>query len=163
MQPVDLALLATHQRYERTFAAADEGDERREVEALADLDPVGHGIGQREREPEVVRAGAEDGDAVRPVPVELDRQVLLQPLDVRLQPLAGGVARAARGVLMRLVDQRAHARLGVARGRRVAGVEIEVEADRAAVLGLEIGQLTQAVPVHGCRPYPLPPFRTARF
>ena len=47
VQPVDPALLATDQRYERTLATADEGDEWREVEALADLDPVGHGNGQR--------------------------------------------------------------------------------------------------------------------
>ena len=97
----------------------------------------------------------EDGEAVRAVPVELAVEEPLEPLEVGLQPGANlvgeiGPRRAVR--LRRLVEQRVHPRRRVTRSRDAARVEIEIEADRAPVLGPERRKLAQTVETdHRCR------------
>src|SRR5207244_4095657 len=49
-----------------------------------------------------------------------------------------------------LVHQRVDATGRVARGRRDAGVEIDVDADRAPFLGAEARKLAKPVPAHCC-------------
>ena len=61
------------------------------------------------------------------------------------------------------VEERSRTRVRVARSRRDAGIEIEVETDRAAVLGLEVRQLPQAVPAHSLCHLPLSLPDPARF
>ena len=78
-----------------------------------------------------------------------------EPLEVGLQSAANlvgqvGPRRAVR--LRRQVEQRMDPRRRVAGGRDAARIEVEVEADRAAVLGPEGRKLAQTVEAdHRCR------------
>ena len=60
-EAVEAALLAADDERRGALAAADERDERRQVEKPADLDLVRHDLGERQGPPHVVEAGAEDG------------------------------------------------------------------------------------------------------
>ena len=62
-QAEEVAALAADEHHQRALAAADQRDERREVEAAADLDRVRHARAQRQRRPEVVERRAEDAPA----------------------------------------------------------------------------------------------------
>ncbi len=160
LQEIQLPLLPADQRHERTLPATHERHERREVEGPADLDFVGDGVRQCERRPEVVETGAEDGDAVRSVAIQLLGQIVRDALEVGLQSLACGVARRPRRCLAGLVEQRPDAGLHVTRRRRDARIEIDVNTDRTTVRGLEGRELPQAVPAHRRRHMPLSPTRT---
>ena len=107
-QPVEEAQLAADVRNDRALAAADERDERREVEVAPDLDLVRHGLAERQRLPDVVEPGAEHRDAVGAVPVELLAEEVLDPLEVLAQPdpLLVGLVTAVGAVRLRaLVDE----------------------------------------------------------
>src|SRR5580765_832250 len=152
-QAVEVAALAADEDDERSLPAPHQGDERLEVEAAADLDRVRDAGAQRQRHPEVVERRAEDRQSERAVAVELLLEVIPQALDVLAQPLLALVRQLRPPGRLRaldLVDQGVHASVGGGRGRRVAGVEIEIEADRAAVLRAKARQVAQAVPTH-CR------------
>ena len=140
---------------EGAVPAPEQRHERREQEVVGDARRVGHGRRQREDAPDVVQPGREHGEPVGAVPVELAVEEPLEPLEVGLQPAAHlvreiGPRRAVR--LRREVEQRVHARRRVAGRRDAARIEVEVEADRAAVLGPERRQLAQTVEAdHRCR------------
>ena len=149
------SLLAADDGDERAVSAPEQRHERRQQEVVGDARRVGHRRRQREHAPDVVRPGREHREPVRAVPVELAVEELLEPLEVGLQPAAHlvgevGPRRAVR--LRRQVEQRMDPRRRVAGGRDAAWIEVEVEADRAAVLGPEGRQLAQTVEAdHRCR------------
>ena len=151
-QPVEEAQLAADVRNDGALAAADERDERREVEVAPDLDLVRHGLAERQCLPDVVEPGAEHRDAVGAVPVELLAEEVLDPLEVLAQPdplLVGLVTSVGAVRLRALVDEGVDARRCIAGRGRVARMEVEVEADRAALRSSESGELPQRVPGHG--------------
>src|SRR6266540_2398335 len=150
---VDLAALTAHERDEDTLATADEPGEGREIQLGADLHLVLERLRDGDGAPEVVERGREDGEAADAVAVEVVVEPAADPLDVRLQRLARRVPKRALApgeLAFRLGEQRLHLRLRVAGGRDVPWIEIQVNADRAAVLGAESGQLPELVP--GDRP-----------
>jgi hypothetical protein len=146
-----LPALAAEERDDRALAAADERDERREVELPADPDAVGHRLDQRARPPDVVHSGREDRDAVRTIALELVGEVVADPREVVLQrdPL---VMREPPVVRLRMAlavgEQRTHPGRGVAGGRSRLRIEVEVEADRATLLRPELRELAEPVPAH---------------
>ena len=87
-QDVDGSPLTADNRDQRSVAAADERDERREVELPADGDLVGHRIAQRQRPPCVVESGAEDGDAAGAVSVEVALKEVANPDEIGSESLA---------------------------------------------------------------------------
>src|SRR5207248_7712420 len=66
----------------------------------------------------------------------------------RFALLVGQLLRGLR-LLFTRVDERVDAARSVARSRRDAGIEIDVDADRAALFGTEARQLAKPVPIHG--------------
>ncbi len=87
-QDVDGSPLTADNRDQRSVAAADERDERREVELAANGDLVGHWIAQRQCPPCVVEPGAEDGDAAGAVSVEIALEELANPGKIGSESLA---------------------------------------------------------------------------
>ena len=87
-QDVDGSALTADDRDQRSVAAADERDERREVELAANGDLVGHRIAQRQCPPCVVEPGAEDGDAARAVSVEVALKEVANPDEIGSESLA---------------------------------------------------------------------------
>ena len=144
----DAALLAADDRDEGAVALAEQRDERRKQEVVGNARRVGDRRGQAQDAPDVVEPGREEREPVGAVAVELALEEPLHPLEVGLQ--AGshlmrqvgtrGAVRLGRGV-----EQGTHAGRDVACGRGAAGIEIDVEADRDAVLRAEGRQLPQAV------------------
>src|ERR671918_1363745 len=131
---------------------------------MPDLDLVRDGLRERERPPDVVQPGAEDGETVRAVAAELRAEVAADAVEVRLQALALVVGEVAAVRAVRtgaLVQEGVQAGSSVTGRRRDARVEIEVEADRTALLRLEAGEVPQLVPSHGpCHRAPPVGFRT---
>ena len=150
-QPVEKAQLPADVSHDGALAAADERHERREVEVAPDLDLVGNGLAERQRLPDVVEPGAEHRDAVGAIAIELLAEEVLDPFEVLAQPdplLVGLVAAVCAVRFRALVDKRVDARRCIARGRRVARMQVDVEADRAAFRRSESGELPQRVPRH---------------
>ena len=151
VEPEQLPALAAHEGDDRALAAADERNERREVELPADPDAVGHRLDQRARPPDVVHSGREDRDAVRPVALELVGEVVPDPAEVLLErdPLVMREPPVVRlGMALAVREQRADPGRGVAGGRSRLRVEVEVEADRAPLLRPELRELAEPVPAH---------------
>src|SRR5207253_10538521 len=69
-QAVQLTLLAADNGDDRPVRARHDRDERRGVDVAPDANAVGHGLGQRERVPEVVERRGEDGEALGALPLE---------------------------------------------------------------------------------------------
>jgi hypothetical protein len=85
------------------------------------------------------------------VSVEPTVEELIEPLEVCLQPapdLVGEVGSRRAMRLRRGIEQRMHTRRRVAGGRNAARIEVEVQADRAAVLGPKGRKLAQSVEAH---------------
>ena len=121
------------------------------MELPADPDSIGHRLDERARPPDVVHARGEDRDAVRPVPLELVREVVADPAEVLLErePLVVCQPAVVRlRVALAVGEQGAHPRGGVACRRRGSRVEVEIEADRAPLFRSELRQLAEAVPAH---------------
>ena len=151
-QPVETPLLAAHDEDERPLPAPDEWDERREVEAVADPDLVRHDLGERKRPPDVVEPGAEDGETVRALALELGVEEPANAVEVLAQRealLVRELALPGAVALRRLVEERIQTCLRVAGGVKEAGIEVEVDADRNALLGLETGEIAELVPGDG--------------
>src|SRR5204863_295817 len=72
----------------------------------------------------------------------------LQSPHATIELLVGQLLRGLRPLFTR-VDERVDAARSVARSRRDAGIEIDVDADRAALFGTEARQLAKPVPIHG--------------
>ena len=135
-QPVEISALATDEGDDRALAAPHERDEGGEVEGAADADRVRHRLAQRQVMPHVVEPCREDGESAGPVAGELLLEEAADPLDVLAQPLpllVGQVGPSRRVRALDLVDESVDATRGVARSRRDAGIEVEIEADRAAL------------------------------
>ena len=153
-QAVEVAALAADEDHQRALAAADQRDERREVEAAVDLDRIGDARAQRQRHPEVVQRAAEDGAG------RACRRGRTPARSTRAgdrgrgaaPPAARASARAAVPPSERSISSiSAFTRVSVVGGgRRVARIEVDVEADRAAVLRPKAREVAQAVPRH-CR------------
>ena len=79
-QAIELTSLTTDDRDDRSFTAADERHERREMELSADPDAVGNRLDERARPPDVVEAGGEDRE---PVGAVADEVVLEEVADAR--------------------------------------------------------------------------------
>ncbi len=150
-QTEKLATLTSDDGDDRTFTAADERHERGEVEVATDADPVGYRVDQRARPPHVVEAGREEHEPVRPISVEVVLEVLADSLEVGLEA-ATLVVRQATVVRARaplcLREEGVEARVRVPGRRHDARVEIDVQADRTALLGAEIRQLAEPLPGH---------------
>jgi hypothetical protein len=144
-QAVEMAELAADHDDERPLAAPDQRHERSQVQHAADLDLILHGFGERQGPPDVVEAGRKDGEALRPVALELVCVVGADALEIVLQPEAlvvRQVAPVGAIPLGGLVEQRVQPRDGVTRRGRHARIEAQVEADRAALLRLEARQVS---------------------
>src|SRR5919197_1975368 len=153
-EPIELSPLPPDDGDQRPFAAADERHQRREVERAPDANEIRHALAQRQRLPDVVEPRAEDGVTTRALAAELLRKERAQ---------TGGVSSKTLLLLVRqlgpvgrlgahdLVDEGVHAARRVARGRRDARIEVEVEADRASVRGAERREIAQALPGHSRR------------
>jgi len=149
MEAVELAALSPDDDHQRAFPPADEGNERREIERAPHLGVVRDRLGQRERPPDVVEAGAEDRQPVGAVARELTLVVLADAVEVgpEADSLVVSELPAVRSVSpARLVEKRVEAGRGVARRRRQTRIEIEIEAHGAALLGLESGEIAQFLP-----------------
>src|ERR671937_2242917 len=148
-QTVQIAALAPDEGDDRAFATPHEGHERREVERPPDLDRVPHRLAQGQVVPDVVETGAKDRVAARALAAELLREEPAEPLDIPPQPfplLVRQLRPAGSVGAVDLVEQGVRAAGGVPGGGRDAGVEIEVEADRAALLRPQPCEVAQAVP-----------------
>jgi hypothetical protein len=134
-----LPLLAPDHRDDRPVGARDKRDQRSEIELVGHLRAVGHGLRQGHRAPVVVETGRKDGKPPGAVPLE----VVVEPVGDPVEVLFQGDALVMREVLpvglLRRVQHRVHPRLGVAGGRDLRRIKVEVEADRAALLGPEGG------------------------
>jgi hypothetical protein len=153
-QRVHAPLLAVHERHESALTTTHERHERRKQEVVCHADRVGNGRGQRHRAPDVVEARHEDRVAVRAVAVELGLEEALETLEIVSQTQPYLVSEvAARGTvrLRAVVEERAHPRRHVGGRRGYAGIEIQVQADRAAVLRTEARELPQSVQAHSGR------------
>ena len=153
VQPVDVPALAADDGDKRTLASAHERHEWGDVQARTHLDEVGHALAQRERPPDVVEPRAEDGEAVGAVAIELLLEEGTEPLTVFAQTLLLLVRElwpAGRFRAVDLVEERVHPRRRVACGGGVARIQVEIEADRAAVLRPKPCEVPEAVPRH-CR------------
>ena len=151
-QSEQVAPFAADDRDDRAFSSADERHERRQVELPADVDLVRHRLDERTRTPDVVEPGREDREPLRAVAVELALEVLADPVEVGLQRNSLVVRQAAAvgsRVPFSLPEQRAHSSVGIAGRRHDARVEIEIQADRTALLSAELRQLAEPVPRHG--------------
>ena len=116
VEPEELPALPPDDRDERALAATDQRNQRREEQDALDLDGVRDRLRQRQRAPEVVQLGGEDGEAVRTVADELLLDVVLDVLEIRLQalPLLAGQLAPVQ-LLGRVAEQRVDASRGVAR------------------------------------------------
>jgi len=157
-QAEQVAALAPDEHDERALAPADERDQRGKRERVTDLDDVGHTRAQRQRLPEVVERRAEDRQPSRPIAVEVLFEERPQALHVAAQAfllLVVELGPPRRLGALDLVDQRVHASRQVGRRRRRAGVEVEVETDRAAILRPKAREIAETVPRH-CRSHEKP-------
>ena len=107
------SLLAADRSDDHAVPASEQRHERRDQEVVRDARGVGHRGREREHAPDVVRPGREHGQPAGAVPVELAVEVLVEPLEVFLQPALDlvreiGARRAVR--LRRDVEERTDAR-----------------------------------------------------
>ena len=133
-----LAALATDGGDEQAVAPPHEPGERREVELARNLHVVLDRLGERQRAPEVVEPGREDADAPRAVAVEAVVEPCGDALEICLQRLPlgpGQLALAFVELALRCGQERVHPRLDRSGRRRLARIEVHVQADRAPVLG----------------------------
>src|SRR3954454_14258151 len=147
-QAEDLAPFAADDRDERAVTA-DERNQRRHIALPADRHVVDAATRQRERAPEVLEGRGEDGDAARAVALEALVEPPPDPHEVRLErlPLAVGQhGLPLLGEALGLGKLGVDPRLGRSRGRSVAGLEIDVEADRAPAFCAESRQLAKLLP-----------------
>ena len=140
-EAVQLSLFAPDDRDDRAVPAAHERDERRNVEVTADLRAVPDRLRQRKSSPEVVEPGGEHCEALGPVSLELIVEPGCDPLEVRLQGGALLVGQIGPLGPVRCVEHGVHPRLGVTGGGHIRRVEVQAQADRAALLRSESGQL----------------------
>ncbi len=139
VQTVDVAALAADRGNENALTAPDERNERREVELAVHADIVGDRLSQPERPPELVESGTEDGQPADALAAELLLVIPANPLEVIAQALPLIVPEALGGERppARLVEERVHSTRRIPRGRRRPRIEVEVEADSAALLAAE--------------------------
>src|SRR4051794_2807118 len=150
-EPEELAPLAADDCDERPIAAPDQRHERRKMELPADPDAVRHRLDQGAGLPHVVEARGKEREPVRPVAIELVREPLADPLEIALERDALVVGEAAvrvLGVALAVAQERTDPRGGVARRRSRARVQIDVQADRTALLGPERSQRAKPIPAH---------------
>jgi thioredoxin reductase (NADPH) len=148
-EPIELPAFAADDEDKGALPAPNERNERREVERAAHLHLVGHGLGERERPPDVVEARGEDREPVGAVPFELPRIEVTDALEVCPQAdtlVVRQVAAVRAFALRRLVEERMEPRDGVGGRRGQSRVEAQIEADRTALLRLEASQVTKLVP-----------------
>ena len=130
------AALAVDHGDDGAFAPSDERHERRDREVRPDADGVLDSLAERVRAPEPVEPGREQRDALHARAVELVREEVTDPLEVRLEPqllVVRQLAPAGDGRPVRLVDERVDLRRSVGAGRRGRRVEPDEEADREGV------------------------------
>src|SRR5919198_2151981 len=128
-EPVELSPLPPDDGDQRSFAAADERDQRREVERAPDANEIRHPLAQRQRLPDVVEPRAEGRISMRALAAELLREERAQTGGVSSKALLLFVRQLGPVGRLRahdLVDERVDAAGGVACGRRDARIEIEV-------------------------------------
>jgi hypothetical protein len=148
-QSVELAALTAHDDDKCAFTASHERHEGRQIELPSHFHLIRNCLGQRQRPPDVVEAGAEDREAVGPVAGELALVVLPNAVEVVLhaQSLVMRELTAVGAVAFpSLVEERVQAGYCVRGRRRVARIEVEVQADCTALLGLEPCEITEFVP-----------------
>src|SRR6187549_3584691 len=94
-QAVEMTELAAYDDHEGPLTAPDQRHERSQVERAADLHLVLHSFGEGQRPPDVVEAGGEDGEPVRPVALELAFVEGANALEIVPQPDALVVRQVA--------------------------------------------------------------------
>ena len=85
-EPEEQTALAVDDGDDRSLAAAEQRNERPEVEVGADAHAVRHRLAQSVDAPELVEPRGEDGDALRAGAVEVVREEVADALEVGLQP-----------------------------------------------------------------------------
>jgi thioredoxin reductase (NADPH) len=149
MQTVELSQFAAQGHHQRALSPPDEGDERGEIELASHLCFVAHRLGQRERPPEVVETRAEDRQPMGALPRELPLVEGADAVEVGLETQAlvmGELAAIGSVAPAYLVEERVEARRRIARRRREARIEIQIDAHGAALLGLEGGEIAEFFP-----------------
>src|SRR5687767_7899244 len=86
-QAVEHTLFAPDHNDQRSLPAADERHERGEVELPANAHLVWHRLRQRERPPDVVHRGREDGEPMSTVAAELVGEVGADAVEIGLEAL----------------------------------------------------------------------------
>ena len=109
----------------------------------ADPEPVGDGLRQGDRVPEVVEARREDGKAMGSRRVRLTFHERADALEVGLERAPLPVGQPSERLSRSLVEERMNPGLQVAAPDRI---ESEVEADRVAVLSPKRSELPQLPP-----------------
>ena len=148
------SLLATDDRDDRPIRSRHERHERREIEVAPDPNAVGDRLGELQRRPVVVQPRGEYCEALRAVTLEVVVEPLCDSVEVRLQPDTRVVRQLGPVGLLGLGEHGVHPRLCVAGRRHLRGIEVQIEADRASLVGAEGSELPQLRPRHrsGHRP-----------
>ena len=151
-QDVDGSTLPADHGDQRSLTTADERDERGKVELPTHSDLVGDRIAEGQRSPRVVESRAEDRHAAGTVAVEIALEELSDPSEVTSERFPLLVRQLMGGLRpnLPLVHQGVDPAGRVTGGRRDARIEIDVDADRAPLLGAEARQLAEPVPTHRC-------------
>src|SRR4051812_8027487 len=145
-QPKELALFAADDGDDRSVCACDDRHERRQVELVADIEPIWHRLRQRQRRPEVVEARGEDDYALGAVTLEVVVEPAGDALEVGLERGALLVRQVLAVDLLGAAQECVDPSLRVARRRDLRRVEVEIQARRAAVRPPEAGGLPQRRP-----------------
>src|SRR5919198_1329522 len=85
-QSEELAALPADDGHDRAVAAPDERSERRQAERRPDADRVANRLRQQQGPPDAVEPGAEEGEALRAVAVEVGLEEASDALEVGLEP-----------------------------------------------------------------------------
>ena len=149
----EVSLLPAHHQDDSPLPAPDEGHERGQVELTVHLDLVEDRLGQGKRPPHVVEAVRKDCEPMGTVALELVHHICPDPVEIGLEsePLVMRQVAAMCAVgLGAGVEERVEVGVCIRGRRNDTRVEVQVDADRATLLGLKGCEVSEVVP--GDRP-----------
>jgi hypothetical protein len=149
----EVSLLPAHHQDDCPLPAPDEGHEGGQVELTVHLDLVEDRLGQWKRPPYVVEAVRKDCEPMGTVALELVHHIRPDPVEIGLEsePLVMRQVAAMCAVgLGARVEERVEVGVCIRGRRNDTRVEVQVDADRATLLGLKGCEVSEVVP--GDRP-----------
>ena len=149
----EVSLLPAHHQHDGPLASPDQGHEGGQVQLAVYLDVVEDRLSQGKGPPHVVEPVGEHGEPVGPVALELVHHIRPDAVEIGLEgePLVVRQVTAMCAVgLGTRVEERVEVRVRIRGRRNHTRVEVQVNADRATLLGLEGCKVSEVVP--GDRP-----------